>query len=322
MKKKDPRTVSILKEIKKLRRRLYKARCEYKLSKSLNYRKYIKIYMDDLKQRIGWLLMDCGEYKKGLEIYKSLSWRTHGEDKYNGLCRAFIEMEDYSEATRLIVKGLDRFPESSCLLVAAGLLNKRLGHNYEALKYFEYALLLDPENMPALYDKALALNELGCYEEAAEILRPLVEDCPDDPEYLIEMGYCILSQGYPEEAAQYYKNAYETGCLYPGIYAGLYCSYMDLGLQEEALEMAEEGLREFPDVSGMYENLAECYCDKGWIDEARDLLHEGIKKFPYDERLRELLEEIEDEDDDPDNMGPLPLLIALIIQQVRSYRNG
>ena len=94
-----------------------------------------------------------------------------------------------------------------------------------------------------------------------------------------------------------------------------------LGLQEEAREMAEKGLREFPDVSTMYANLGECYFERGWTDEARDVVQEGIKKFPDDERLRELLEEIEDENGDPHTIGLLPLLIALIIQQLRQYRN-
>jgi tetratricopeptide (TPR) repeat protein len=319
--KKDPRVIRILKEIKRLRKRLYKARHEFKHANSLNYKNYLKFYMDDLKARIGWLLMDCGEYEKGLTLYQALSWRTHGEEKYNGLCRALVEMENYGEATRLLERGLKRFPESGCLLVATGLLNKRLGNNYEALKCFEYALELYPENTHVLYNKSLALNDLGCYEEAAEILNPLLEDYPDDPDCFVEMGYSILSQGYPEEAVQFYKKAYETGCLHPGIYEGLYCSYIDLGLQEEALEIAEEGLREFPDIPGMYENLGHCYFERGWIDEARDLLQEGIRKFPDDERLRDLLKEIEDEEDDPDR-GPLPMLIALIIQQIRSYRNG
>jgi len=122
MKKKDPRIVDILKEIKRLKRILYKAKYELKLDNSKIYNIYLKIYMDDLKARIGWLLMDCGEYKKGFALYQSLSWRTHGEEKYNGICRALVEMEYYGEATRLLERGLKRFPTSHCLLVGAGLL--------------------------------------------------------------------------------------------------------------------------------------------------------------------------------------------------------
>ena len=200
MEKKDTGIANILEEIKSLRRKLYKARHEFKLANTLKYKRDLKLYMDDIRERIGWLLLDCGEYEKGLLMYQSLSWKTHGEEKYNGICRALIQMEYYGEAARLIERELKRFPESDFLLVGAGLLNKRLGHEYEALKCFEYALELDPDNKAALCDKALVLNDIGCYEEAAEILKALIETDSDDPEYLVEMGYSSLNQGYLEEA--------------------------------------------------------------------------------------------------------------------------
>lgn len=331
MKKKDPRVVDNLKEIKNLRKKLYKARHEYKHAITLKYKKHLKLYMDDLKECIGWLLIDCEEYKKGLALYQSLSWRTHGEQKYKGICNALLKMGDYEEAFKFFKRGLKRFPESRFLLFLAGILNKRLGRSYEVLRYFEYALTLDSEDLNALDGKAMVLHELGFYEEAAEIFRYLIEQDSDEPGHLFGMGYCSLDQGYPEEAAAYFKKAYEIayqspdvyGLLYPGIYGGLYFSYIEMGFQEEALEIAEEGLRACPDDPGMYRNLAECYFEKGWDDEARDVLKKGIKRFPDDEGLRELLEEIEDEDDDDDpENGPLPMLLALIIDQIRSYRNG
>jgi tetratricopeptide (TPR) repeat protein len=330
MKKKDPGIIKIRKEIRKLRRKLYKARHEYKYAITMKYKKYLKLYMDDLKEDIGWLLLNCREYETGLVIYQSLSWKTHGKVKYSGLCRALIGMGNYEEAFKLLERGLKRFPESGPLLLMAGFVNMRLGRSYEALKYCEYAYTLDPENIHALDGKAMVLYDLRFYEEAAEIYRYLNEQDSDEPWYLYKMGYCSLYQGYPEEAAAYFKTVYEIAFLspdmheelYPGIYRGLYYSYIDSGLLQEALEIAEAGLRACPDDPGMYENLAECYLDKGWTDEARDLLHEGIKKFPDDEGLRELLDEIEGEDDDPDNIDPLPFLIALIIEQVRRYRNG
>ena len=39
-----------------------------------------------------------------------MSWRTHGEDKYNGIARALIEMEYYDEARQLLEKGLQEIP--------------------------------------------------------------------------------------------------------------------------------------------------------------------------------------------------------------------
>ena len=87
---------------------------------------------------------------------------------------------------------------------------------------------------------------------------------------------------------------------------------MNLGLQEMALEMAEEGLREFPDVPIMYANLCEGYFEKSWIDEARNVLEQGLKKYPDDEQLKELLEKIENDTDDPDK-GKKQAIIGLLL---------
>ena len=87
---------------------------------------------------------------------------------------------------------------------------------------------------------------------------------------------------------------------------------MNLGLVEAALEITEEGLREFPDVPIMYANLGQGYFEKGWTDEARNALQQGLKKFPYDEQLKELLKKIEYETDNPDK-GKKPPIIGLLL---------
>ena len=94
-----------------------------------------------------------------------------------------------------------------------------------------------------------------------------------------------------------------------------------MGLKKEALEMAQEGIKEFPDVPAMYENLGEAYFEYGWIDDAKKVLEEGLKKFPDDERLKEVLKKIEDDTDDPDKNRKPPLigimlLLSLILKKL------
>jgi tetratricopeptide (TPR) repeat protein len=321
MKSKDPRRITAREDIKELSKKLARVQEKYKPAKDVNRRKTLALCIDNIKMNIGWLLLDCGDYEKGLAIYQSMSWKIYGEDKYNGICRALIEMEYYDEARRLLEKGLQKYPESHCLLVGMGLLHKHLGHNVDALEYFKQALECGPGNRNALYDQALTLSELGYYEDSLSIVRKLIKKYPDDPEYLIETGYCRLMMGYPEKAIKYYKKASDNGFLSPGIYGGLVCAYMEMGLKEDSLEIAEEGLREFPDVPGMYENLGECYFEHGWIDDAKSVLQEGLEKFPDDERLKEVLKKIEDETNDPDKNKKPPLigimlLLSLILKKI------
>lgn len=313
MARKDSRHTEGYKEIERLGARLYKAKKELLPAKGNNSRNMDRGYIDDLKSQIAWLLLDAGEYKKGLVLYRTLPWRTHGEEKYNGMARALIETGYYDDARRLLEKGLSRFPESLPLLVAMGLLHRRLDDDFEALRYFEHALKLDPADKNALFDQVVSLNGLGYYEDAAPILKDLIENDPDDPDYLIEMGYIHLCRGYPEKALPFYKKAQATGCLKWTIYDGLFWAYFNMDLKNDTIEIASEGIRKLPDShSCLYENLSRVYSEMGWINEAKGVLKKGLEIFPDDENLKKLLKEIEDDANDPDK-GNKPPILGLIL---------
>lgn len=309
MEKNDPGINDIHKEIKRLKKRISHIEKQATDAKNKSADRKSACFLNDLKSSLAWQYLDLGEYETGLVFYKELPWQTHGEEKYNGICRALIEMEYYDEAGKLLERGLKRFPESHMLLVGKGLLLRRLGYEFDALKCFERALEFAPDDRHALYDRALALNGLGHYEDTLPILKNLIEAYPDDPEYLVEMGYACLNSGLPEDSIPFYRKAQDMGYLSPGIYGGLCCAYMDLGMKHEAIEIAAEGIKKLPDKHpGLYENLAEGYKECGWINEAHDVLHDGLKKFPDDERLEELLQEIEDEIDNPDKDKKPPII--------------
>ncbi|MEF9438442.1 MAG: hypothetical protein L0922_06805, partial [Candidatus Mariimomonas ferrooxydans] len=80
--------------------------------------KRVSSRIESFKSRLAWFLLEAGEYREGLRLYRELSWKTYGEEKYIGISRALIELGEYHEADRLLARGLNRFPESGALLVA------------------------------------------------------------------------------------------------------------------------------------------------------------------------------------------------------------
>ena len=86
-----------------------------------------------------------------------------------------------------------------------------------------------------------------------------------------------------------------------------------MGLKNDALHIAEEGLREFPDDhSVIYMGLGNAYFEMGWLEEARGILTEGLIKFPGDEVIEIMLKRIEDEIDDPDKGKKSPIIRLLL----------
>jgi tetratricopeptide (TPR) repeat protein len=316
-------------EVKALKEKCLIATRKLNRAKSGTRREELKEYINDLKIQLGWTLLDCGEYDQGLPLFESLSWNQYGEVKCNGIARALTEMGYYDEARRLLKSGLKRFPKSYALWVAMGALHDSLGDDFESLKCMETALRFAPEdNSTGLYNKALILIRLGCYRNALPIVDELIERYPGDPRHIAERGALALDMGYPCEALQYYQKAMEvwkrSPTIYEGIcvYSGLCSSYMALGMKTEAMEIALEGLKKFPDEDPiLYHNLGATFYEMGWKNEATEVLKKGVEKFPDDDELRTLLKDVENDFDDPDGdtkpfLGLL-ILLALLHKKLK-----
>jgi tetratricopeptide (TPR) repeat protein len=308
-------------ELKTLKEEYLMATRELSRVKSNTKRRELKEYVDDLKMRLGWALLDHGKFEQGLALFESLSWRGYGETKYNGIARALIEMRHYDEARRILEKGLKEFPESCALWTCLGNLNDILGDHFESLICFEAAIRCDSEKSSGtLYNKALALMGLGSHTDAVSIIDRLIEEYPEEAKYLAERGNCALETGYPFEALQYYQKAMalfsESPDMHTGvcIYAGYCSAYIELGMKREAIVIALEGLKRFPDEdSVLYHNAGAAFLGMGWRKEGLEILKKGVEKFPNDEELKKFLKDVEDDMDDPDKGDKPPILGLLLL---------
>jgi len=315
------------KKLKDLRRDLFRACEELRRTRDRDARKELELRINYLKINLGWKLFDCEEYERGLALYASLPSEAYGEVKFSGMSRALVGLGYDDEARQILEEGLKRFPQSYRLWIAMGVFHAELGNDDDALDSFETAYQYSPEDdSTVLLNKAQILAKIGFFMDAAAILKDLIERDPSDPRYLtvlprffISLGAYHLDMGYLEDALQDYQAAmkiwkenpthYEGGCIYMGTYA----SYRNLGMLKEALDVAQEGLRRFPEEDpGLYQNLADAYYAMGWPNDAIRILKKGIETFPDDEELKEVLKEIESGMDDPED-GQKPPILGLLL---------
>lgn len=285
--------IQVYKEIKKLKADLSEAEHELKQANERCEKEKLKDLINEIKLDLGWALLECGEYEKGLAVYASVSGLHYQERKYNGIAIALTELGRYDEAKRMLEIGLRKFPKSYALWTGLGILSDYIGDYSGALKSFDTALRFNyGENSGSLYNKALILIKLGSYRDASSIIDDLIEKYPEDPKYLAERGYLSLEMECPEEALRYLQKAMELYERFPtvdagvAIYTGLCCVYMGLGMKREAMEISLEGLTKFPD----------------------------------DEELKKFLRDVETDMDDPDgDTKPFLglLLLALLHKKLR-----
>lgn len=280
-------------EIQKLNAKREKLSTAIKTTTDLKKKEALKTKRYKLTAQIGNLYLDQREFEKARTLYESLPWKSHGEGRYYGITRELIGEGKYEEAKSLLEEGLSKYPESWELLNSMGLIFQRTDNHYEALRYFDCALARkDNNNAPMLYNKGLALNCLGYYEEALKVLTELLEKVPDDPDYLDEMGYCNLERKEPWMAIHYYRAAKEMGLESGSVYGGLYCAYVEADLYHEAYMIAREGVEKLPDAVGLYENLAEAARDMGRLEEANEVIQKGLTLDPEYEPLKILQQDL------------------------------
>lgn len=254
--------IQIYKEIKRLKADLSEAEHELKQANGRYEKEKLKDLMNDIKLDLGWALLECGEYEKGLTLYLSVFGEQHQERKYNGVGTALTELGRYDEAKRVLEYGLRKFPKSCALWTDMGILYDHLGDYSEALNCFEAALRFSSgENPGLLYNKALILIRMGSCRDAVSIIDNLIEMYPEDARYLAERGYLSLEMGYPEEALKYLQKAMELFMKSPttdvgvAIYSGLCCAYMGLGMKRKRWKLPLKGLPNFKILTLSYTTI-------------------------------------------------------------------
>jgi len=169
-------------------------------------------------------------------------------------------------------------------------------------------------------------NLLGLYEEALEIFRGLLSNNQGPLHSLVMCGYCYLNTGYPEEAIDSFKKALLNPEADDDCFNGLYWSYVGLGMLEDAVNIVRDGLSRFPAAGAdLYVDLGDGYYRKGWLQEAKDILEKGLKLYPDDEVLKEMLDTLNDEIDNPDAENKPSIegcIIVLMKERHKSRRKG
>jgi hypothetical protein len=84
-------------EMKTLAQKLFMAKMDLGKTKSARKRRDLQEYIDGLKVDLGWTFLDCKEYEKGLALLSSVSWKTHGEMKCNGMEIAIEGLRKFSD---------------------------------------------------------------------------------------------------------------------------------------------------------------------------------------------------------------------------------
>jgi tetratricopeptide (TPR) repeat protein len=191
------------------------------------------------------------------------------------MASAYVNVDDMDMAVTYYKKSIEQSPFDPVLWCN---LADILDDADEAIKAYDYALLLD-EKMPQAYlGKAELLNELEKYDEAGALLRKAVDVCPYDVSL-----YDMLVEHYEEkqdyDSAMQCCNKMISEDPYdpqPWLSFARVCSYLER--YEEALEACDTAMRLDKELSAdAYEAKASIYMAMGLPDKELAMLRKMLK---------------------------------------------
>jgi cytochrome c-type biogenesis protein CcmH/NrfG len=94
----------------------------------------------------------------------------------------YMDHERWDDAIRWYREALERTPALPSVLTDLGASLVHSGRPAEGLAEFEKALALDDSHRNALYNKGIALMQLGRADEAAAVWEEVLRRHPDDPQ--------------------------------------------------------------------------------------------------------------------------------------------
>lgn len=184
-----------------------------------------------------------------------------------------FEMQDKQEdAVRFLNSYVDKNPYSEVAWHQLGRQYFELGKFNEALRAFDYAVLIDDSFIGAYVEKAKTLEQLENFEEAIENYMVTLE--LDDPTAFVysRIGECYEQQQNFEEAIKFYKKAVHEDPLLDRGWVLLTDAYYSLKNYHKALYYGQKAV-EIDDANPVYwRKLANIYIQLELYEEAANAL--------------------------------------------------
>ena len=140
--------------------------------------------------------------------------------------------------------------QDAAALIKEGIALHDKGELQEAINKYDAALVIEPANFKAMYEKSLSLVELKKYDDAEELSKKILKESTD-PEYR-RLSY---------------------------INYGTLLDYQDEG--KKALKMYDRGIAEFPDSYLLYYNKGITLAGMRNVPDAIECMQQALQRNPY-----------------------------------------
>jgi tetratricopeptide (TPR) repeat protein len=148
----------------------------------------------------------------------------------------------FSEAIRHYDAALELVPDNFRALHNKGLALFALNKFEKAIECYDHALKVSPNALHVKLNKAIALNSKSDFSGAKNLLDQIIELDPIKKEALNARALSEFKLGLDTEGIQDLKNAIEIDSCYTMAWNNLGCFYLGLGELDSAIECFDQTL--------------------------------------------------------------------------------
>ncbi|HEY6971358.1 MAG TPA: tetratricopeptide repeat protein, partial [Candidatus Angelobacter sp.] len=196
-----------------------------------------------------------------------------------------IDTGDYKSAETNLKIALEKTPDNARVLYDLGLVSRKQERLDDARNYYEQALKLDPQYLPAMAALGTVLRMQGRFAEAVAIYKRAVEKRPGSWFLWGKLGDAEQWAGNdPGEMTKDYQKAIELASEQmkitpddPFLVTNVSSSYAALRDNIHALPLMRKALRLAPQNPDVVASVAESYELLGNRDEALKLIDKALQ---------------------------------------------
>lgn len=204
----------------------------------LNSKTRTVIQMSQLK--LALQLQHNGELSQAQAIYQNLLKEdpaNHHAWHLSGLIE--IQLKNYMSAIHCFLKAIQFQTKSAQYYRSLGLALHEMGKHKEAIVNFEWAILIDPQNYEAHYNRGNTYVAIGKFDLALSSYQESIKINPKSPNALYNCGIALQNQRQFRAAIEYYDAALALKPQYPEAQRNKALSLLYLGDYELGFELFE-----------------------------------------------------------------------------------
>jgi Tfp pilus assembly protein PilF len=235
------------------------------------------------RHRLDWtVLVVMAFYVVSCATTANMEVKKKQGEALKNLGEVYYKQGDYTSALRELLKAEALYPNDPYLQDDLGLTYKAKKRPDLAIKHFKKALEIKPDYAPAKNNLGTVYLDKKEWDTAIKYFKEVSENMLYATPHIAmaNLGWAYYNKKEYTLAEAYYLKALDLEPEFINAQRGLGLTYIAMGRIDEASEILERAVKNYPKAALLYDDLARVYVLSHEYEKALDAYHKVIELAP------------------------------------------